>query len=119
LGETKIFPVALLPAEQAEDVCVLHDKHRILIGNGSVEQRVSEPLHRTEALAALEAEFLFSVNDQKGIARDGIQRLHPASDKHWDFAEPTELEILLRRLWRQPIGRDASNSNTQNDPWQE
>src|ERR1043166_4294769 len=40
LSKTKIFPVALLPAEQAEDVCVLHDKHRVLIGNGSIEQRV-------------------------------------------------------------------------------
>ena len=39
LSETKIFPVALLPAKQAEDVRVLHDKHRILIGDGSIEQR--------------------------------------------------------------------------------
>ena len=116
LGEAKIFPVALLPAEQAEDVCVLHDEHRILIGNGSIEQDIGEPLHRTQSLAAFEAQFLFSVNDQERIARDGVQRLDPAPDEHRDFAEPAEIEIVLRRLWRQPIGRDAGRSNSQNDP---
>ena len=63
LGEAKIFSVALLPAEQAEDVCVLHDENRILIGDGSIEQRVGQPLHRAQSLAAFEAQFLFSVND--------------------------------------------------------
>src|SRR5262249_29803701 len=63
IGEAKILAVALLPAEQAENVCVLHDKHRVLIGNGNVEQRVSQPLHRTETSAVLETDFLFSVND--------------------------------------------------------
>ena len=65
LGETKIFPVALLPAEQAEYVRVLHDENRILIGNGSIEQDVGEPLHRTEPFAAFEAQFLFAVNESR------------------------------------------------------
>ena len=107
LGETKIFPVALLPAEQAEHVRVLHDEHRILIGDGSIEQDIGEPLHRAESLATFEPQFLFSVNDQERITRDRVERLDPASDEHRDLAEPAEIEIVLRRFWRQPIGGDA------------
>ena len=119
LGETKIFPVALLPAEQAEDLCVLHDEDRVLIGNRSIEQRVGQPLHRAHPFAAFEAQFLFSVYDQKRIARDGVQWFDPAAHEHRDLAEPVEIKIVLRRLWRQPIGRDADCSYSQNDPWQE
>ena len=116
LGEAKIFPVALLPAEQAEYVRVLHDENRILIGDGSIEQDVGEPLHRTQSLAAFEAQFLFAVNDQERIARNSVQRFDPAADEHRDFAEPAEIEIVLRRLWRHPTGGDRPRSNSQNDP---
>src|SRR5207248_8247624 len=37
IREAKIFPLALLPSEQAEHISVLHNKHGILIGNGSIE----------------------------------------------------------------------------------
>jgi hypothetical protein len=74
-------------------------------------------LHRAQSLAAFEAQFLFSVNDLERIPRDRVERLDPASDEHRDFAEPAEIEIVLRRLWRQPISRDAGGSNSQNDPW--
>ena len=88
LGETKIFPVALSPAEQTEDLCVLHDEDRVLIRNGSIEQDIGKPSHRTQSLATFEAQFLFSVNDQERIPRDRVQRFDPASDEHRDFAKP-------------------------------
>jgi len=74
-------------------------------------------LHRAQSLAAFEPQFLFSVNDQERIARDRVQRFDPAPDEDRDFAELAEIEIVLRRLWRQPIGRDPGGSNSQNDPW--
>ena len=78
---------------------------------------IGEPLHRTQSLAAFQVQFLFSVNDQERVARDCIQRFDPAPDEHRDFAEPAEIEVVFRRFWRQPIGRDARGSNSQNDPW--
>jgi hypothetical protein len=95
----------------------LHDEHRVLIRDGSIEQDVGEPVYRTQSLAAFEAEFLFAVDDQERIPRDRVEWFDPASNEDRDFAEPAEIEIVLRRLWGQPIGRDASGSNSQNDPW--
>ncbi len=51
LGKAKIFPFVLLPAEQAEHVCVLHDEHRILIGNGRIKHDIGKPLHGRQPLA--------------------------------------------------------------------
>ena len=116
LGEAKIFPVSLFPAEQAEHIGVLHHEYRILIGNGGIKQDIGEPLHCAEPPTAFETELLFAVNDQERIARDGIQRFDPASDEHRDFPKAAEIEIVRRRFRRHPIGEDQGCSNRQDDP---
>ena len=106
LGEAKIFPVSLFPAEQAEHIGVLHHEYRILIGNGGIKQDIGEPLHCASPLAAFETELLFAMNDQERIARDGVQRFDPASDEHRDFPKAAEIEIVRRRFRWHPVGED-------------
>ena len=84
----------------------MHDEHRILIGHGSIEEDIGEPLHRAEVPATFESQFLFAVNDQERIARDRIERFDAASDEQRDFPELGEIEIVHRRFRRHPTGEE-------------
>ncbi len=119
LDKAEVFPVALFPAKQAENFGVLHEKHRILISGRCAKKNISEPLHRAETLAAFEAQFLFAMNNQQRIARDGIERLHASTDQNWNFTEPREIDIVLGDLVRPPVRGDPTRSKKPNERGQE
>ena len=102
LGETKIFPVALFPTEEAEHFGILNDEDRILIGDRRVEERVGEPAHGGELFFIRQPHGLFAVNDEERIARNRVERFDATADEHRNFSELRKIDIVGRGLWRKP-----------------
>ena len=88
----------------------MHDEHRILIGDGSVKENIGEPLHRSQTPAAFEPQFLFAVDNQQRIARNGVERFDAAADEYRNLSELGKIDIVLRGFGRQPVRRDPTHS---------
>ena len=110
LGETEIFPIALLPAKEAEHFGVLDNKDRILVGHRSVKEDIGKPLHSANLFPVGEPHSLFAANNEQRIARNRIERLDPAADEHRDSPEAGQIEIAACGPGRQPAGGEPEQS---------
>jgi hypothetical protein len=67
---------------------------------------------------AFEMQFLLAVNDQKRIARGGVERFHPAADEDRNSSERCEINLALcSPLGGSQLGHRAG-SNRENNPGQ-
>ena len=92
LAEAEIFPVALFPAKQSQNFCILNDESGILICDGRVKKRVVKPFDGRERLSIGQSQRFFAMNDEQRIARHGVEGFDPSADQDRNPAELRKID---------------------------